>query len=88
LARLNAASERIFSLGPFVLLRFFTFDLLPGDPPDAVAFLVAVDANGSPLSFWNLVSISEHDALRAALLDPSSNHNRLLSWTDVKESTR
>jgi hypothetical protein len=53
LARLKAASERIFSLGPFVLRRFLALDLLAGEPPEPVAFLVAVDANGSPLSFWN-----------------------------------
>jgi hypothetical protein len=51
LARLKAASERIFSLGPFVLRRFFALDLLPDELPDSIAFLVAVDANGSPLSF-------------------------------------
>jgi hypothetical protein len=40
LARLNAASERIFSLGPFVLRLFFVF---------AVVTLLVLTARGSAL---------------------------------------
>jgi hypothetical protein len=44
-ATLNAASERIFSLGPLVLRRAFAFAALAFLPRAALSSLDAVDAN-------------------------------------------